>query len=351
MDKTYKSLTIPKLLWEANSLTNAYGELVAQPLEPGFGITIGNALRRILLGGVEGTAVTSFIIKGVNNEFAAVPGMVEDAMQIALNIKEIVIKSSTGLPGKMHLKKSGAGIATVADIIADEHLELVNKDHIIGHIALDGECDIQFFVENGRGYQQAQWPQDKAYQEDNRIYVDAMFSPIEKVMVDIEKVRVGQAIDYDKLTLRISTNGSINPLDALHYAVSVLRTQLEHFLTAAEIPFNSIAHAKVEVTETEKSQGQSRSTNLQDLPLELFLKPIEDLELSVRAQNCLINAGITRIIDLVNLSEEGLLGIKNFGRKSLTEVKDAVRVGGLQFGMNIKEEDVLKALEKQAESN
>src|SRR5438105_14152145 len=119
MDKTYKSLTIPKLIWETNSLTNTYGELVAQPLEPGFGITIGHALRRTLLGGVEGTAITSFIIKGVNNEFAAVPGMVEDALQIALNIKEIVVKSKTGLPGKMHLKKSGVDVATVADIISD----------------------------------------------------------------------------------------------------------------------------------------------------------------------------------------------------------------------------------------
>ena len=355
MDKTYRPLTIPKLIWDKKSLSETYGELIAQPLEPGFGITLGNALRRILLGGIEGSAITSFIIKGVNNEFKAVPGMIEDGIQIALNLKGIVIKNHTGLSGSMRLVKKTSGIVTVADIVADPHLEVINKDHVIGTVASDGECDIHMFVEPGRGYRLAQWPLDQAYQEDGRIYIDAMFSPITKVMFDIEKTRVGEAIDFDKLILRIYTNGSLTPLDALHYAVSVLRTQLEHFLSVAEIPFNDISvQQKQNDLEQEVDADQSVLHNdkidSQEVPLELLLKPIDELELSVRAHNCLINNGITRIIDLVNISEDGLLNIKHFGRKSLTEVKDSVKALGLSFGMNLDEEEVEEMLAKREES-
>lgn len=339
-EKEYKSLTIPKLIWDKKTLTDTYGELIAQPLEPGFGHTLGNALRRVLLGAVEGSAVTSVIIKNVNNEFSAIPGVVEDAMQLVLNIKEIVVRSKDGKPGKMKLHVSGEKGVTVADIEADSHLELFNKDHVIAHVAADGELTIEFFVENGRGYQQAQWPQDTAFQEDERIYIDAMFSPIRNVVFDIEKTRVGKDIDYDKLILHIQTDGSENPFDALHYSVSVLRTQLQHFLASTEIPFNDISQMpeeeeKVEPVELDK-------LGLKDVPVELLLKPIEELELSVRAHNCLINADIKRVIDLVNVPEEDALKIKNFGKKSLNEVKDCMKAFGLSFGMNINEEDVKK---------
>ncbi len=342
-EKEYQSLTIPRLSWEKKSLSNTYGELIAQPLEPGFGHTLGNALRRILLGAVEGAAITSVVIKGVNNEFTSIPGVLEDAMQIVLNAKEIVIRNKTGEPGKMRLHVKGETVATVADIEADAHIELINSDHIIANVAADGELDIEFFVENGRGYQQAQWPQDEAYQEDGRIYIDAMFSPIYKVMFDIEKTRVGKDIDYDKLTLRIYTNGAENPLDVLHYSVSVLRTQLEHFLTSAEVPFNEIS--KVPEQEEPKEPIELDKLGLKDVPVELLLKPIEELELSVRAHNCLINAGIKRVIDLVNVPEDDALRIKNFGKKSLNEVKESMKAFGLSFGMNINEDDVKKVLE------
>lgn len=354
MEKTYKQLTIPKLSWDKKTFTNTSATLIAQPLEPGFGITIGNALRRVLLSAIEGSAVTSFIIKGVNNEFSAIPGMVEDALQVALNIKEIVIKSSNGLPGKMVVKKNTQGPVTVADIVPDQHLELINKDHVIGTVSVNGSCEIELFVENGRGYQSAQWPHDKQYQEDDRIFIDALFCPITRVMVDVEKTRVGEAIDYDKLILKIDTNGSITPIDAIHYATSVLRTQLEHFLHAAEIPFNQLGSAHEVVDEKNYSSEEKTShvvSNFKSLPLDLILKPIEDLELTVRAHNCLKHAGIKRVIDLVNLSEEGLLGIKNFGRKSFTEVKESVEAAGLYFGMNLKEEDLLKAIEQRDNSN
>lgn len=347
--KVYKPLTIPQLHWNKKTLTDTYGELVAQPLEPGFGITLGNAIRRLLLSSVEGSAVTSVIIKGVNNEFSTVPGIVEDTMQLVLNIKSIVIRNKEGRSGKMSLRLKGEAVARVADIQTDEHLELVNKEHVIAHITPGATLDIDFFVESGRGYQPAQWPLGQALQEDGRIYLDAMFSPLTKVMFDVEKTRIGKEIDYDKLLLRIYTDGSENPLQVLHYAVSVARTQLEHFLLSAEVPFNEISASPEE--EKKKEPFELESLGLKGVPVELLLKPIDELELSVRAHNCLINAGIKRIIDLVNLSEDEGLKIKNFGRKSLNEVKESMKAFGLSFGMNIKETEIKKLLKDEEKSN
>lgn len=338
--KEYKPLTIPRLAWEKKILTERYGELIAQPLEPGFGITLGNAIRRVLLGGVEGAAVTSVIIKGVNNEFTALPGIEEDTMQILLNIKEIVVKNIEGIPGKMHVYTTGPGIVKAGDLKGDSHLEVINKDHVIAHLANDGELDIQFFIENGRGYQSAQWPEGKALQEDNRIYLDAMFSPVRQVSFDVEKTRVGKEIDYDKLTLKINTDGSENPLEVLHYSVSVLRTQLEHFLASTEVPFNQISAMPEE--QAQERVPQAVDIGLKGISPEFLLKPIDELELSVRAHNCLISAGKKRIIDLVNLTEDEGLQIKNFGRKSLSEVKESLKAFGLTLGMNIDENEIKK---------
>lgn len=345
--KEYKPLTIPRLSWNKKDLSETYGELVAQPLEPGFGVTLGNALRRVLLGAVEGSAVTSVVIKGVNNEFSPIQGVVEDAMQVVLNIKGIVIRNKTGRPGTMKLTLKGQAVAKVAHIVADDHLELVNKEHVIANISADGELDITFFVESGRGYRAAQWPEDKAYQDDGRIYLDAMFSPIARVMVDVEKTRVGGDIDYDKLIMRVYTNGAETPIDVMHYAVSVLRTQLEHFLASTEIPFNEIS-AKPEQKPAQETV-ELGEFGLKGIPVDLLLKPIEELELSVRAHNCLINAGVKRVIDLVNLAEDDVLKIKNFGRKSLNEVKDSMKAFGLSFGMDIKEDDIKKVLKSKEE--
>jgi DNA-directed RNA polymerase subunit alpha len=338
----YKSLTIPRVAWDKKTLSDTYGELVAQPLEPGFGITIGNALRRILLAAVEGSAVTSVIIKGVNNEFSTIPGVVEDVLQVLLNIKGIVIRNTTGKPGVMRLVVKGNRVACVSDIKADAHLVLINKDHVLANVSEDGELDIQFFVESGRGYLPAQWPVGEKLQSDNRIFVDAKFSPVAKVQLDVEKTRVGRDIDYDKLTIRIDTNGSEKPEVVLHYAISVLRTQLEHFLVAPEIPFNDISEKpEPEITQEVVS---AEVAALKGVPVDLLLKPIDELELSARAHNCLISHGIKRVLDLVNLTEDEGLKIKNFGRKSLNEVKESMKAFGLGFSMNIREEDVQKAL-------
>jgi DNA-directed RNA polymerase subunit alpha len=342
MNKEYQSLTIPRLEWNAKTITPQFGELVGQPLEPGFGITLGNALRRVLLGGVEGAAVTSVIIKGVNNEFTSIPGVVEDAMQVCLNVKQIIVRSKDGNPGKMRLTVQGEASARVVDIQADENLELMNKDHVIATVAKGGTLDIEFFVETGRGYREAQWPEGKTLQEDNRVYLDAMFSPVSRVTFDVQKTRVGKEIDYDKLTLQIHTNGSENPTEVLHYAVSVLRTQLEHFLVSGEIPFNEISKPLEEdVAVKPESTGDLL---LKGIPVDFLLKPIDELELSVRAHNCLMNANIKRIVDLVNLSEDDGLRIKNFGRKSLNEVKESMKAFGLSFGLNITDEELKQVM-------
>lgn len=342
--KEYQPLTIPRLTWNKDVATRSYGELVVQPLEPGFGITLGNALRRVLLGSVEGSAVTSVIIKGINNEFSVLPGVVEDTMQVLLNIKEIVVRNKTGKPGTMKLIVHGEASATVADIVADDHLEMVNTEHVLAQVSAGGTLDITFFVEAGRGYQPAQWPVGQALQEDDRVYLDAMLSPVRKVTYDVEKTRVGKEIDYDKLTLTITTDGTESPADVLHYVVSVLRTQLEHFLSVPEIPFNEISIAPTE--DLDERREQSEEPWLRGIPADLLLKPIDVLEFSVRAHNCLINAGIKRIIDLVNLSEDEVLKIKNFGRKSYDEVKEGMKSFSLSFGLDIKEADVKKLLEK-----
>ena len=343
--REYQPLTIPRISWNKDTLTRTYGELVAQPLEPGFGITLGNALRRILLGGVEGSAVTSVIIKGVNNEFSTLPGVVEDVMQIVLNCKQIIVHNKTGKPGSMRLKVNGDTVVRVADISVDEHLELINKEHILAHVSKGGELDITFNVESGRGYQPAKWPIGTALQEDGRIFVDAMFSPVRKVTYEVEKTRVGRDIDYDKLMMSIQTDGTETPVDVLQYAVSVLRTQFEHFLAAPEIPFNEISATPVEPV-VEKPVEQ-KSTGLQTVPLDLLMKPIDVFELSVRAHNCLLNAGIKRVIDLVNMQEDDVVKIKNFGRKSYEEVREVIKTFGLSFGMNIDEAEVKKMLEQQ----
>lgn len=342
-NREYQPLTIPRLIWEKKSLSDTYGMLVAQPLEPGFGITLGNALRRVLLGGVEGSAVTSVILKGVNNEFSVLPGIEEDAMQVVLNIKGIVIRNKEGIPGTMKLNVSGKATVTARDIVADKHIEIVNPDHVIAHVAEGGSLEIEFFVESGRGYKAAAWPEGKPLQEDDRIYLDAMFSPVRQVTYDVEKTRVGGDIDYDKLSLHIHTDGSENPLDVLHYAVSVLRTQLEHFLASAELPFNQISHIPEQAEYIEDTA--SGDLKYKGIPVDLFFKPIEELELSVRAHNCLVQEGIKRILDLVNRPEDELLKYKNFGRKSLNEVKDSLKAFGLTLGMDIKESDLKKLMQ------
>jgi DNA-directed RNA polymerase subunit alpha len=341
--KEYKPLIMPTVQWNVQTASSVYGELVAQPLEPGFGATLGNALRRVLLGAVEGAAVTSVIIHGVNNEFSSLPGVVEDAMQVILNIKELVVKSIDGLPGKMVLEARSAGPVYARALQTDSNIEIINKDLLIATLASDGIIKIEFFVESGRGYQTAAWPTGKPLQEDGRIYIDAMFSPVRSITFDVEKTRVGKEIDYDKLTLKVTTDGSETPFDVLHYAASVLRTQLNNFLIdAPEITFHSVSSPLQEKAVGSKAvtNGASQTKTSKHVPAELLMKPIEELELTVRAHNCLLSAGIKKVSDLVSLPEDEALKIKNFGRKSLNEVKESLQAFGLTFGMNVADAEL-----------
>lgn len=324
----YKPLTIPNLQWDKKTLRQDYAQVVIQPLETGFGMTFGNALRRTLLGGVEGAAVTSIIIKGVNNEFSIVDGTIEDTMQLVLNIKQIVVRSKDGFGGNMQLNLKGEHVVKASDIICDSNLEIINLDHILAKTTPDADLNIKFFVECGRGYQAAKWPIGKALQDDDRIYIDALFSPVTKIFFDIEKTRVGDNIDYDKLIISIFTNGSENPIDVFNYAVSVIRSQLLYFLSDDEIDFKS--NIIVESVKIEKP------TTIVEERIEvnkaILSKPIEELELSVRAQNCLSAAGIKHVADLIIMTEDEVANIKNFGRKSLKEVIESLDNIGLKLG-------------------
>jgi len=345
LEKVYKGLILPKLSWQGKT-SQTFGELVVEPLEAGYGVTLGNALRRIMLSSIEGAAVTSVVIEGVNNEFAVIPGVAEDVLQIVLNIKGLVVHNTTGESGKMRVVKKGPGPVLAADIVCDDHMEVVNKNHVIANLAVDGKIDIEFLVEMGRGYVPAQWPYAKALQPDGRIYVDALFAPVQRVEFRTEKTRVGEAIDYDKLYLAVHTNGAVTPPDVVHYAASVLRSQLEHFLSATEIPFNAIsAGTQPHVAGTPSAETDKNPTK--GLPVELFLRPIDELEFSVRAHNCLVGAGVKRVIDLVNLTDDDILKIKNFGRKSLREVKEILQAFKLSLGMNVKELDLKRLIKEQ----
>ncbi len=349
--KKYQPLITPSVQWTNQTLTNTFGECVAQPLESGFGVTFGNALRRVLLGGIEGCAVTSVIINGVNNEFSSLHGVVEDTLNILLNIKQLVIKNTSGLPGVMRLDVSTSGPVTAASITTDEHLQIINKDLVIATLAQDGHLVIDFFVECGRGYKAAAWTIDKPLQEDGRIYIDATFAPVRNVTFEVQKTRIGKDIDYDKLVLSITTDGTESPVEVLTYAVSVIRNQCASFLYNEEVafPLHSAQAALVRESSLKSTSHGAAMTeaplmqndNLSHIPADLFLKPIDVLGLPARAHNCLASSGVHRVIDLVNMTEHQVVNIKNFGKKSYDDLVQIMKEFGLSFDMHINEKKLL----------
>lgn len=341
-EKVYKPLIDPVLTWEYLDKESFTGTLVVQPLEPGFGLTLGNALRRVILSFVEGSAVRSVLIAGANHEFAVLDGVVEDVLQIILNIKQLIIKNHSGQPGVLRLLKTGPCTVKASDIEGDAFLEIINKDLHIATLAFDGTLDIQMFVEVGRGYSFAEWPSDSKVSSDGRIFVDSLFSPVQKVSYSVEKTRVGNSIDYDKLVLTVKTNGAVDPEMTIEYAASILRANCKFLLQGRpDLRFESEALAKNNVQPG--VVGLVSNESALGVSVDLFTKPIETLELSVRAQNCLDSADIRTVLDLVNLTDEEALQIKNFGRKTLKEVKDVLVGLGLRLGMNIKTHDLKKA--------
>ncbi len=310
----------PKYL-ECNydTLTETYGRFSAQPFERGYGITIGNALRRILLSSINGAAVTAVRIQGVLHEFSNIPGVVEDVTDIVLNIKSVPLKLEGDEQKVMALKKKGPAEAKASDIEHDADVEILDKDIHIASLDKDGELDIEMVVKNNRGYISG----DQNFDEDlsvDFIPLDSSHSPVLKVNYRVEPARVGKRIDYEKLDLEIWTTGSISPTDALAQAAKIMRNHLVIFLNIVDEPM-------------EREQVISKKEIPYFSQLDILSKSIDHLELSVRSNNCLRSAGIDKIYELVQKTEEELLKTKNFGRKSLTEIKGTLQE--MDLGLNL----------------
>lgn len=349
--KQYQPLIAPSIYWEKSTLTSSYGECTIQPLEASFGHTIANVLRRVLLGGIESSAVSSVIIDGVNNEFSVIPGVLDDVMIILLRLQQLIIVNNTGENGKIELEVSEAGPVYVRSLIADEHLLIVNQDLLLTTLSEGARLKMTLFVTSGRGYKKADWSHKKQSQENNRIYLNATYSPVKSVAFEVQKTRVGEDIGYDKIVMHIATNGSITPDTAMNYAISVIMNQFEKLNNSQELlSFED----KVVVSQNNEKNSVKSSEDVLKIPKlkdnfspELFLKSIDILGLPARAHNCLIGAGIERIIDLVNMSEQDIWMLKNFGKKSYDDLVQVMKELGLSFEMGISEKQILKYMEKQ----
>jgi DNA-directed RNA polymerase subunit alpha len=323
----WKGIQKPKeLKCDYETLTGTYGRFYAEPFERGFGITIGNSLRRILLASLRGVAVTSVKIEGVLHEFSTIPGVVEDVSEIILNVKELILKPRSDdleYPRKLYLKVSNSSSeskeVTAKDIQGDPDIEILNPDLHIATLSKEGSLDMEMEVQLGRGYV----PSELNKREDQPIGVipiDSVFSPIKKVTYDIDASRIGGRTDYDKLTLEVWTNGTISPADAIAHAAKILKDQLNIFINFEEEP---------EVEEKEVDEEEEKFN-------ENLLKSIDELELSVRSSNCLNSANIRTIGELVQKTEAELLKTRNFGKKSLNEIKSILAEMGLSLGMKLE---------------
>ncbi|MFC2169684.1 DNA-directed RNA polymerase subunit alpha [Acidobacteriota bacterium] len=303
------------------TLTEKYGSFSAQPFERGFGVTIGNALRRVLLSSITGAAVTNVRIQKALHEFSTIPGVVEDVTDFILNLKSIPLKLQGDKPLTMTLKKEGPAEATAADIIHDSDIIILDKDIHIASLDKDGSLDIEMIVKNDRGYLSAEKNYDENLSVDF-IPLDSSHSPIIKVNYKIEPARVGKRIDYEKLTLEVWTTGAASPQDSLTQASKILRDHLIIFLDIVDEP-------------VEREQLPTKKEIPYSSQIEILSKSIDHLELSVRSNNCLRSAGIERISELVKKTEDELLKTKNFGRKSLTEIKDTLQKMGLGLNLDL----------------
>lgn len=309
-----------KLEYDAETLTPNYGRFVAQPFERGFGTTIGNALRRVLLSSIEGAAVTAVRVEGVLHEFSSLTGVVEDMTDVVLNLKQIPFKLHGRGPKTLYLEKKGAGVVTAADIDGDPDVDILDPTAHIATLSKEGSLKLELRLKIGRGYIVA----DKNADSDlplGYIPVDSIHSPVRRVNFHVEGARVGQMTDYDRLIIEIWTNGAVSPQESLSLAAQLLGDHLSIFSA-----FQTSGEEEEVMVEPEVDPKLS----------ELLAKPIEELDLSVRSANCLKNANIRTLGDLVQRTEREMLSTKNFGRKSLDEIKDVLTSLGLSFGMTSK---------------
>jgi DNA-directed RNA polymerase subunit alpha len=316
----WKGFQRPKRLeFERETLTDRFGRFYAQPFERGFGTTIGNALRRVLLSSIDGTAVTAVKIDGVLHEFSPIPGVVEDATDIILNLKQIPLKMHVDTTKTLYLRVDKAGEVKARDIEADGDVEILEPDAHIATVAEGGKLHMEMRIKRGRGYVAA----DKNFDEDlgiGWIPIDSVHSPVKKVNYLVEAARIGQATDFDKLTVDVWTNGSVTPRDAVSLSAKLIRDHLNIFINLEDA-------GDLQQDQAIEQGGRPLNENLD--------KSVEELELSVRSYNCLKNANIRTIRELVQKTEGEMLKTKNFGRKSLNEIKEILTGMGLSLGMRL----------------
>jgi DNA-directed RNA polymerase subunit alpha len=339
MYRNWRDLIKPKKMQvEAETYTNTYGKFYAEPLERGFGTTLGNALRRVLLSSLQGAAIASVRIKGVLHEFSSMPGVTEDVTDIILNLKGVRLKMHGTEPRTIRIISKGEGMLKAGDIITDPNVEILNPEHHLATCYKDANLEAEMVVKMGKGYVSADRNRDEKAPV-GTIPIDSIFSPIQKVNFSVTNARVGQMTDYDKLILEIWTDGSVKPDDAASFAAKILKDQLSIFINFDE------TSEEVEEVEVEE---EKEKTN------ENLYRTVEELELSVRSANCLKNAGIKLIGELVSRTEAEMLKTQNFGRKSLNEIKDVLAEMGLTLGMQLEgfpDPEIMRRLrgEKQEE--
>jgi DNA-directed RNA polymerase subunit alpha len=319
VSRNWQDLIRPKSITvDEESPDGMYSKFVCEPLEPGFGLTLGNALRRVLLSSLQGAALTAVKIDGALHEFTSVPDITEDVTDIVLNLKQVVVKTETAAARTLHIEKEGPSQVTAGDIQAPEGVEILNKDHVICSVAKGGSFSAELTINVGHGYVPADRNKTPGMPL-GTIPLDAMFSPIRKVNYNVSNARVGQATDYDKLTIEVWTNGVVTPADAVAFAAKILKHQLSIFINFEEEP---------ETVGREEPEEEPLNENL--------FRTVEELELSVRSANCLQNANINLIGELVQRTEAEMLKTKNFGRKSLKEIREILADMGLSLGMRIE---------------
>lgn len=316
------SIQMPEPL-EVEEATDTFGTFILQPLERGFGVTIGNSFRRILLSSLPGIAINAVKINGVEHEYSSIEGVKEDVYEIILNLKEVRFKQVEQSSGIVHISKSGEGALTADDINeATADYEVLNNDLVIATMAEDANIEMELHVGRGRGYVPAEEQSVDTEEDVNLIPIDAIYTPIKQVQFDVENVRVGQRTDYEKLVMDITTDGSINSKEALTIAGKILKEHTEKFITEEiDEPFTQ--------EEEEVDAEKQRIANL-------LKTSIEDLNLSVRSYNCLKSANINTIGELVARDEQDLLKFRNFGKKSLAELVEVIEGKDLHFGMDVK---------------
>ena len=317
----WKDFQLPKRLeCDESTYTNTYGKFTAAPFERGYGVTLGNSLRRVLLSSIEGSAVTSVKFQGAQHEFTTIAGVLEDIPEIILNIKNLALNSHSKIPKTIFIDKDSKGEIKAKDIEGDDTIEIINPNLYIATLTKNAKFHLEMEVSRGRGYVPAELNK-KEDQPISVIPVDSIFTPVKKINFSVENTRVGQRTDYDKLILEVWTNGAITPKDALLYASNILQRHLDIFVSFGQLP---------EEVEDEPQMSKEESALYEKLRL-----PISELELSVRSSNCLREANIKTIVELVKQNEEEMLGLKNFGKKSLTEIKELLAVMGLSLGMKV----------------